>query len=471
MCGIVGVISSAALTYQNTNIFKHMLQMDVVRGKDSVGMISLTGTEITCAKSVTSPTDFLDHRRVQPILAGAVKALVGHNRHATKGKVSANNAHPFEHGPVSLVHNGTLTFPMPPDSTLFDTDSECIAYNLSRIQPEEAGGFISTLNGAFTLVWFDTRDSSWNMIRNEERPLKLMQNTAGTVLYLSSETGIMYAATTKEGMAVEPATHIFDLPVGQLWKYTVAEGKLQRGVQNVTLKKSLPAIRSGITHPTKTTHTTHTPSGTSNSGNTYAKSATLKNAEQALMNRLNMLPGWYDCIVCDFKPNRGNSGLGQLTLMLNQPPWNDVTLFAVEQPIGLDEVQANIAALWLTSFDNDKAKSDGELRLTSTSWREQPKKNLPVVVNQDGEIEDDEEEFNRLALEDQPDLIEEQEPLATEGECYACGEVKHIKHLCLLNDGDLCCSQCYGNSASVQALCHRIGINKDFGTINHGVQR
>jgi hypothetical protein len=95
-------------------------------------------------------------------------------------------------------------------------------------------------------------------------------------------------------------------------------------------------------------------------------------------------------------------------------------------------------------------------------------------VNQDGEI-DEELEFLRLALEDSLEdpvqLAEEEEPLATEGMCYACSVVKPMKHLCLLNDGDLCCSQCYGNSPSVQAMCHRIGINKDFGTINHGVQR
>jgi hypothetical protein len=451
-----------------------MLQMDVIRGKDSVGMISLTGTEILCAKSVSSPTDFLDHRRVSPILAGAVKALVGHNRHATKGKVTANNAHPFEHGPISLVHNGTLTFPMPPDSAMFDTDSESIAYNLSLIPPEQAGQFISTLNGAFTLVWYDTRDSSWNLIRNEERPMTLMQNTAGTVLYLSSEEGIMYAATTKEGMEVEPKTHIFKLPVGQLWKYTVAEGKLQRGVQNVELKKSLPATRYPITHTTpKTTSTTRTQSGTASTP--YVKSDTLKKAEQVLMSKLNMLPGWYDCIVCNFKPNRaGSAGLGELTLMLNQPPWNDVVLFGVLEPIGHEEVQANIQALWMTSFDNDKAKSEGELRLTSTQWREQPKKNLPVVVNQDGELDEDfNDEYNRLALEDQSSVqIEEQEePLATEGECYACAEVKPMKNLCLLNDGDLCCNTCYGHSPAVQALCHRIGITKDFGTINHGIQK
>lgn len=442
-----------------------MLQMDVIRGKDSVGLISLTGTEILCAKSVSSPTDFLDHRRVSPILAGAVKALVGHNRHATKGKVTANNAHPFEHGPISLVHNGTLTFPMPQHSTMFDTDSESIAYNLSLIPPEEAGQFISTLNGAFTLVWYDKRDSSWNLIRNEERPLTLMQNTTGTVLYLSSEAGILYAAATKESMEVEPKTHIFNLPVGQLWKYTVAEGKLQRGVQNVELKKSLPATRYPTTQPTtKTTSTTHTQSGT-NSGAKYAKSITLQNAELALRNKLNMLPDWYNCVVCEFKPNRGNSGLGELRLMLNQQPWNDVVLFAVEEPVGLEEVQANIQALWMTSFDNDKAKDESFLKLTSTSWREIPKKNLPVVIDQGGEGFDVDGEFLRLALEDQPDLVEEEEPLATEGECYACGEVKPMKNLCLLNDGDLCCNTCYGHSPSVQALCHRIGITKDFGTI------
>jgi hypothetical protein len=416
-----------------------MLQMDVIRGKDSVGLISETGGKITCAKSITNPTDFLEHRRVAPILAGAVRALVGHNRHATKGSVSVNNAHPFEHGPISLVHNGTLTHPMPPNSHLFDTDSESIAYNLSLIEPSEAGAFISTLNGAFTLVWYDARDSSWNLIRNDERPLTLMQNTSGTVLYLSSEAGILYAAATKEKMEVVPATHIFNLPVGQLWKYTTVAGVLQRGVQNVELKKK--------PDPITTPHTSRTMAGTTSG----KKSDAYSNGVDDFKKEMNMVPGWYPATVMQFTPSHGNSGRGTLTLMLDQQPWNDILVYGTEEPL-VDSVEVYLSTLWYAVANNKAAKSAGEYTLTSTQVRLPVKKTLPVVV-ENGGFDSTEEQYKR----DVPEVDTVM--------CEVCETHQPVLECAQLNDATFVCGSCYGKNVNVQTLCSTVGLLYNFGEI------
>lgn len=438
MCGIVGTISSLPLSYAATNIFKYMLQMDIIRGKDSVGMISQTGDKITCAKSVMSPTDFLDSRRVTPILTGQVKALVGHNRHATKGAVTANNAHPFEHGPISLVHNGTLTYPMPQHSTDFDTDSEAIAYNLSLIEPDQAGDFIATLNGAFTLVWYDARDKSWNLIRNEERPLNLMQNTTGTVLYLSSEVGILYAATTKEKMVIDPETHIFELPVGQLWKYTTVAGVLQRGVQNVTLKKRtvLPATTSTA--------------GTIQSRNTTTGTTKYNGGVEDFQREMGMLPGFYPCTVMEFKPNQYNKATGELRLMLDQAPWNDIIMYGVKEPT-TDQVEVKLSTLWYAVANNKQAKDRGDFVLTSSEYRPiQEKKNLPVVIEHGGEVNG-----NTLPSADEPvDVVM----------CEACEQDHNIGLCAQLNDATFVCSSCI-KDPMIADHCAKVGMLFNFGDI------
>lgn len=446
MCGIVGVIGATALTFGNTNIFKHMLQMDVVRGKDSVGLISETGGKITCAKSITNPTDFLEHRRVAPILSGAVRALVGHNRHATKGSVSVNNAHPFEHGPISLVHNGTLTYPMPAHAHLFDTDSESIAYNLSLIPPEEAGAFIGTLSGAFTLVWYDSRDSSWNLIRNNERPLTLMQNVSNTVLYLSSEAGILYAATTKEKMEVVPATHIFELPVGQLWKYTVQAGVLQREVRTVELKK--PTVHTSTHTSTRSTYTPPVQNNTGRRNNTHGDSI------EDFKRELNMLPGWYPCTVMEFKPSRHDPKRGELHLMLDQHPYNDIQMFGVAEPDS-DEVEVYLGTLWYGIAGNRTAIQPNEFTLTSTQLRPRTKKQLPVVLNNDdGEIVDSTEQQYKRDVPELDTVL-----------CEACEEHQPVLECAQLMDATFVCGACYGSTVAIQSHCAHVGFLYNFGEI------
>jgi hypothetical protein len=80
---------------------------------------------------------------------------------------------------VTMMHNGTLTSQNTLDQAYkFGTDSECIAWNLSQVEPENAGDVISKIDGAFALVWYDERDQSLNFIRNNERTLYLSVDNA-----------------------------------------------------------------------------------------------------------------------------------------------------------------------------------------------------------------------------------------------------------------------------------------------------
>jgi hypothetical protein len=130
--------------------------------------------------------------------------MVGHNRAATAGAVTTENAHPFQEGPITMVHNGSLfnTQGLPnPQHTLdgVQVDSHVICHNLARHGVEEV---VRNIDGSFTLVWHDSRDDTLNIVRNTERPLHLAQVKGEQTLLFMSEAEMLHLVCTRLGIAI-----------------------------------------------------------------------------------------------------------------------------------------------------------------------------------------------------------------------------------------------------------------------------
>ena len=191
MCGIVGYVSirDDICANEKEDFLQDALILDTFRGIDSTGLITLADdfTKYT-HKELLEGWDFVrtDEYRAMP----CGWAAIGHNRAATKGKVTRDNAHPFTHGPVSLVHNGTLHDmgrSLPNFCRLQDVDSLNIARALGHVAPEEAKDVLRHIQGAYALVWTDERDGSVNISRNGQRPLHFAHNQAKTILWFMSD--------------------------------------------------------------------------------------------------------------------------------------------------------------------------------------------------------------------------------------------------------------------------------------------
>lgn len=248
MCGIVGVIG--ALDKQERNVFQQLLFADTFRGYDSTGIFSLNYQDIvrTFKKAVSAP-DFLQFKQIDSMMYA--RALVGHNRWATKGGVNNVNAHPFTHGRITGVHNGTLRQQsLLPESKDFDVDSENIFYSLNKIGEDET---IKRLNGAFALVWHDAQDNTIKMVRNDERPLHYAMSDDEQHVFFASEKGMLLWILARNGVKFKK---IEEVKEGRLYTFTtpLRGKKVEKTSRKVEFYKAPVVTRL----PAKTTPATST---------------------------------------------------------------------------------------------------------------------------------------------------------------------------------------------------------------------
>lgn len=223
MCGIVGFITKSGML-KHKKYFVEALYSDALRGFHSTGMTLVNEhTDIVKThKKAFQASDFFDLKATDTMINELTnsKVAIGHNRHATYGKIIHENAHPFTHGSITMVHNGSLRSQYElPDYTKFDVDSEVICYSLSQIGVENT---ISKLNGAFALVWYDAKSKTVNMIRNSERELYIGTTKDSEDVFFASESGMLKWIAERNQIVLDKVEL---LTVGTLYTFTVPEKK------------------------------------------------------------------------------------------------------------------------------------------------------------------------------------------------------------------------------------------------------
>ena len=199
MCGIVGTISKSnnGFTYDECELFTHLLQMDVIRGKDATGVFGVNKDNLVdIIKADTNAWQFTqskNYKEFEARMYSDYKITVGHNRAATKGALKASNAHPFREEHIILVHNGTIFNQEELDTTV-EVDSHAITKALAKADAVSA---LESIHGPFALVWYDTKMRTLNLARNNDRPLFLLEYAGFWVF--SSEPGLPYWLNGREG--------------------------------------------------------------------------------------------------------------------------------------------------------------------------------------------------------------------------------------------------------------------------------
>lgn len=214
MCGIVGVLSvSGSVGVADRRMFMEQgLFVGTLRGKDGTGLFHVKHTvgaeSAPCAswvkQTAIGPT-FIQEPKVKAVFNDMLNtfAVIGHNRAATMGTITNDNTHPFSEGDITLVHNGTLfshsDLPKAKNTNDVEVDSHAIAHALAVSSVDEV---IENLEGAFALVWYDKRDGTVNLVRNNKRPLHLGIASGGRTIYIASELDMIKWITARNNIHI-----------------------------------------------------------------------------------------------------------------------------------------------------------------------------------------------------------------------------------------------------------------------------
>ena len=190
MCGIVGIITKNKYGFGHNEgkLFTNMLQMDSIRGEDSTGVFGVDSTgKIDLIKGDTNGWQFTkckNYTDFESRIFSTYQIVIGHNRAATKGSITPENAHPFKEDNIILVHNGTIFNQDELDKSV-EVDSHAITKALAKADAKTA---LNQIHGPFALVWFDSTLKTLNLARNDDRPLFLVEYQ--TFWTISSEPGL-----------------------------------------------------------------------------------------------------------------------------------------------------------------------------------------------------------------------------------------------------------------------------------------
>jgi predicted glutamine amidotransferase len=208
MCGLVGVLYKGTNGFcaSDRDIFEDMLYMDALRGDDSVGVAAFynDGSAELVKEALVHVMDFMEeepYKQVHTNLVSKGKAVIGHNRKATKGKVVEENAHPWLlDNRFLFMHNGTLHS----WKHLADTevDSEALGIHLTKCEGDKAKleEALSSVHGAYACVWIDQLKEKLYILRNKERPLCYGVNSFGVTF--ASEPGFVAAACARRSTKI-----------------------------------------------------------------------------------------------------------------------------------------------------------------------------------------------------------------------------------------------------------------------------
>lgn len=199
MCGLVAVISKRpnfGFSRDELNVFKTMLFLDTLRGEDSTGVFGIDKLgNVSIAKEASEAYSFMSSKEFSDIDSKMFKggfALVGHNRKATRGSITDQNAHPFwVRDEVVLVHNGTFYGDHKHIADV-EVDSHALAHAIADHKPDDTDEVFKKINAAYATIWYDVRSKKLNFLRNSQRPLWFAQ-TANAWFVCSEREMIEFA--------------------------------------------------------------------------------------------------------------------------------------------------------------------------------------------------------------------------------------------------------------------------------------
>jgi hypothetical protein len=228
MCGIFGVITGNTGLVKYRELIYQGMVTGWLRGEESTGYFTVGKDKpklVNTYKSTARGTEFMDLRESRKMMNNLYdyNVFVGHHRFATGPKnICVENAHPFTHGKVTLVHNGVFRnsfhFPHSNSQNVEPVDSAKFTYNLSMMAAgKDTTEFIQRVEGTYAAVWWDTEQEKLFITRNEDRPLSISMDEEKETLFFASERLHLEWLLTRNGIK-----HTEPVQAAKNWLYAMS---------------------------------------------------------------------------------------------------------------------------------------------------------------------------------------------------------------------------------------------------------
>lgn len=209
MCGQSGV--AGTINHQERKAAELLMMMNINRGIHSTGIAVVKRPKVNKSLPVNDKVRILKElgtpfgdgfgspglfglKNYDKVLNTDAQVIMTHNRSATAGDVSRENAHPFWFPKLVGTHNGTLNISYKRKLSrpeVFETDSECL---FNTINNRGVQATIKDTEGSYAIVYVDLEKYTLNFLRNSERPLHYVLSKDRTALFWSSDVfPLLYA--------------------------------------------------------------------------------------------------------------------------------------------------------------------------------------------------------------------------------------------------------------------------------------
>lgn len=232
MCGLQAFVGKNKKQVDLNKFKKLMLWNALGRGTDATGIFS---PENKVIKDSERCDIFLSKNQIKPD-----NFMMGHVRASTYGGNTKNNAHPFQAGNITLMHNGTLTNPWgwarthDVSTTNIYVDSDVICHILNKTQDFNTLGELP--GAAALLIHSAATPNILYVYRNKEREL----------FYGFTKEGI-YVSSIKASLESIGCIDVTEFSTEVLYQ-----------IENGEIKKQTPIVSKPYTYTNPITSTNYT---------------------------------------------------------------------------------------------------------------------------------------------------------------------------------------------------------------------